>query len=198
LAEAGERDGVALGRKKGEIDNAARAGKDSVRERSFVGKGAQLRKKSAHAAGEKRDFENGGGGAGFKKERDRLTEVVPEVGALGFVEGRKLDIFDFGESGEMGDVAGGAVAYFRRAFDADAEMPGIDGKFSLKGRERRVRRILFGFEEKLHELRTDEVNGGGLESGVFNVSPEGECVFGSAGRSHESAAGRRNRKGAEV
>jgi hypothetical protein len=64
----------------------------------LLGEGQQLRKKSGHAAGEKHNFENDGGGSGFEKERDGLTQVVPQVGAFSFIKSRKLNIFGFGLS----------------------------------------------------------------------------------------------------
>jgi hypothetical protein len=77
-------------------------------------------------------------------------------------------------------------------------MPGVGGKFSLEWREWRFGRMLLGLKEELHELRTYKVDGGRAERGFFDAGSKGESVFGSAGRSYESAAGWRSGKRAEV
>jgi hypothetical protein len=198
LGKAIERGGGVCGRKKGKVEDAAGAGEDGVGERGLVGECVQLPEKRGETSGESRDFENGSSGRSFEKERNRLTDVVPEVGAFGVVENDELCVLGLGRCGETIQFAGGALADFGSAFDADAEMPGIRGEFSLKRGGGRFGGIFLGFEEELHELRADEIDRSGAKRRAFDESVESESVFVGAKRDDEAAARWRRRKSAEV
>lgn len=178
LGETLERGRVARLRKKSEVEDAAGARQGGARERGLPGKREQMRKKSAHAAGEKRDFENDCGWGRFEKERNGLADVVPEVGTFGLIESRELHVFCSGRSGEARELAGGTFADFGCAFGANAEMPGIGGEFSLERRSRSLGGIFFGVEEELHELRAEQLDGGRTEGRFLDEFAENESVFG--------------------
>jgi len=121
FGEAIERGGGSVcRRKKGKVENATGAGEDGVRERSLVGECMQLPEKRGEASGESRDFENGSRGRSFEKERNRLADVMPEVGTFGFVENDELCVLGIGRCGETIQFAGGTLADFGNAFYADA------------------------------------------------------------------------------
>jgi len=61
-----------------------------MRKRSTVGEDLQLLEKCGEASGESGDFENGRGLRSFEEDRNRLANVVPEVGSFGFVESNEL------------------------------------------------------------------------------------------------------------
>lgn len=196
--EAIERGGGVGRREKSKVEDAAAAGEDGVWERSLVRECAQLLEKRGETSGESRDFENGSRGRSFEKERNRLTDVVPKVGAFGFVESDELCVLVLGRCGETIQFAGGALADFGSAFDTHAKMPGIREEFSLKRGGGRFGSVFFGFEEKLHELRADEIDGSGAKRRGFDELVESESVFVVAERDDEAAARWQRRKGAEV
>ena len=127
-----------------------------------------------------------------------MAEVVPEVGAFGVVEGNELCGLRRASSSKLSKFAGGTVADFGSAFDAHAEVPGIHWEFSLEGSGWRFGRILFGFEEELHEMRTDEIDRSSTNWRVLDNLVESESVFRGAERDSEAAARSRGRKRAEV
>lgn len=94
--EVVERRGLVRIREESKVEDAASACEDGMREKDLVSECEELLKKRGEAGGESRDFENSGGGRGFEKEWNRLTEVMPEVGALGFVESNELRVFCLG------------------------------------------------------------------------------------------------------
>lgn len=160
FGETADRGGVVSIGKESKVKHSARSGEDCMRERRLVGQGPQLLEKWSEACGKSRNFENGCGRRSFEKNRNRLAEIVPEVGGLGLVESYELRGLRCGRSGELGEFAGSAVADFGDAFYADAEVPGICREFSLQWRGRRLRGIFTGFEEELHELSADKIAGG--------------------------------------
>lgn len=107
-------------------------------------------------------------------------------------------MFCFGRFDETVEFAGGAFTNFGSAFDADAEVPGIRGEFSLKRGGRRLRTIFFGFEEELHELRADEIYGYGAKGCGLNKFAESKSIFVGAKRDDEAEARWRGRKSTEV
>ena len=127
-----------------------------------------------------------------------MADVVPEVGALGFAERDEPRGLRGGRNTELCEFTGGALTNFGDAFDTHTKMPAIGRDFFLKGRGGRFRRTLFGFDENLHELRTDKIDGGSANRRAFYEIAEGETVFVRAKREDEAAAGRRCRERAEV
>ena len=164
----------------------------------MICKCSQLLEKRGKAARKNCDLENRGFLTSFEKKRDGLAQVVPEVGAFGSVENDELRVFCFGKGRDAREFARSAVAYFRSAFDADAKMPGVCGKFSLKRRRRRLRRILLGFEEEFEKPGADYVDGSGRERRLLDEIAERKSIFGRGKREDETAARGRRRKGAEV
>ena len=187
LGEALERGRVVRIGEESEVEDAAGAGEDCMRKQSLVSKGAQLLEKRGETSGESRDFENGGEGRSFEKERNGLADVVPEVGAVGFVESEELRVFGVGRCDDAIEFAGSALADFGTAFDAYTKMPGIRGKFSLKRRGGRFRLIFFGFEEELHELGAGQIHRSRAKHGGFDKFAERESVFMRAKRDDEAA-----------
>ena len=61
-----------------------------------------------------------------------------------------------------------------------------------------VGRVLFGFQEKFHELRAYEVDRRGTKRRAFDKAVESEGVFVGAEREDEAAASGRGRKRTEV
>ena len=70
FGEALKRSRVLGLREQSKVEDAARTGENGVRERSLVSEREQLLKEHGEAGGESRDFENGGGGRRFEKERN--------------------------------------------------------------------------------------------------------------------------------
>jgi len=198
FGKAIERGGGVCRRKKSKVEDAAGPGEDGVGKRSLAGERMQLPEKRGETSGKSRDLENGGVGRSFEKERNRLTDVVPEVGAFGFVENDELCVLCLGRCGETIQFAGGALADFRSAFDTDTKMPGIREEFSLKRGGGRFGGIFFGFEEKLHELRAEEIDRSWAKRRAFDEVVESESVFVGVKRDDEAAARWRRRKSAEV
>lgn len=168
-----------------------------MRERGLVGENAQLLENCEEAGGESRDFENGGVGKSAEKKRNRLTEVMPEVGAFGFVESEELRVFGLGRCGEAIEFEGGAFADFGRTFDTDAKMPGIRGEPFLKRGCRKFGRFFFGLDNP-HKLRADEIDRGGANWRFFDEFVESESVFVAAKREDEAVAHLRRGKRAEI
>lgn len=90
FAEALEGSVIARVREESKVEYPAGPGESGMRKRSPVGEDLQLLEKCGEASGESGDFENGGRGRSFEKERNRLANVVPKVGAFGFVESNEL------------------------------------------------------------------------------------------------------------
>ena len=67
------------------VHDAAGARENCVRKRGLICKCPQLLKKRGKAARKNGDFEDSGFGRSFEKKRNGLAEVVPKVGAFGFV-----------------------------------------------------------------------------------------------------------------
>ena len=114
--------------------------------RGLIGEHAQMFEKGGKAAGKQADFEDRGKRGGFEKKRNRLTQIVPEVGAFGFVESDELGEFCVRDSSHTSKFARGALADFGIAFHADAKMARIGGKFPLERRGGNFGRIVFSFE----------------------------------------------------
>src|SRR6266576_1820541 len=70
------------------------------------------RGKTDKAARKNGDFEDSGFGTSFEKKRNGLAEVVPKVGAFGFVESNKLRVFGFREGRDASEFARSAIAHF--------------------------------------------------------------------------------------
>ena len=167
-------------------------------ERSLVGEDRQLLEKRGKAAGKNCDFENSGIGRSFEQKRNGLAEVVPEVASFGFVESDELRMLCFGKSRDAIEFPRSAIAHLGSAFDADAKMPGVCGKFAIKRRCRRLGRISLGFEEELQKLGADYIDGGRTERRALDEMANCERVFGSAKGNNIAAARGRCGKGAEV
>jgi len=164
----------------------------------LIGEHAQMFEKGGKAAGKQADFEDRGKRGGFEKKRNRLTQIVPEVGAFGFVESDELGEFCVRDSSYTSKFARGALADFGIAFHADAKMARIGGKFSLERRGGNFGRIVFSFEEELHQLWAHEINRGGAKRRAFDEVDESErVVWRSKGKDEATARGR-SRKSAEV
>lgn len=127
-----------------------------------------------------------------------MAEVVPEVGASGFVESDELPVFGLGRCDETIEFARDSLADFCSAFYADAEVPGIRREFSLKRDGGRFWSIFFGFEEELHELGTNQIHRSRAKRGRFDKFAECKSVFVGAKRDDEAPASRRCRKSAEI
>ena len=67
----------------------------------------------------------------MEKKWNGLAQVVPKVGAFGFIERDELRVFCFGKRYEASEFARSPFADFGSAFDADAEMPGISRKADM-------------------------------------------------------------------
>lgn len=117
---------------------------------------------------------------------------------MALVENSALDVICGGFGGQGGQFAGRAIADFRGTFHTDAKMPGIRGEFPLQGRGGWIGKVFFGVEKKLHKLRADELNGCGSERRMSDEALKMKSVFRGPKGGHESAAGGRGRKGAEV
>ena len=167
-------------------------------EQSLFGEGTQLLEKRGEAAGKNCDFENSAIGRSFEQKRNGLAEVVPEVGAFGFVESDELRVFCFGKRRDAIEFPRGAIAHLGSAFDADAKMPGVCGKFAIKRRCRRLGRISLGFEEEFKKLGADDVDRGGTERRPLDEIAEPKSTFGRGKREDEAAARGRCGKSAEV
>lgn len=90
FAEALEERWIARVREKSKVEYPAGPGESGMRKRSTVGEDLQLLEKCGEASGESGDFENGRGLRSFEEDRNRLANVVPEVGSFGFVESNEL------------------------------------------------------------------------------------------------------------
>lgn len=167
-------------------------------ERSLFGEGTQLLEKRGKAAGKNRDSENSAIGRSFEQKRNGLAEVVPEVGAFGFVENDELRVLCFRKRRDASEFSGSAITHLGSAFDADAKMPGVCGKFSLKRRCRRLGRIPLGFEEELQKLGADHLDGGGNERRPPDAIAEPQSIVGRGKREDEASARGRCGKSAEV
>lgn len=100
--------------------------------RSLFRENLQVLEKCGETSGRSRNFENGDGGRSFEKERNRLAEVMPEVGAFGFAESGELRVIAVGRRSEAVKFPGGALADFGSAFHAHAKVPEIGEELSLK------------------------------------------------------------------
>ncbi len=94
------------------VHDAAGARENCVRKRGLICKCPQLLKKRGKAARKNGDFEDSGFGTSFEKKRNGLAEVVPKVGAFGFVESNKLRVFGFREGRDASEFARSAIAHF--------------------------------------------------------------------------------------
>lgn len=127
-----------------------------------------------------------------------MADVMPEVGAFGFVEGDELGVFGVGRCGEAIEFSGGALADFESAFDAHAKVPGIRGEFSQEGGGGRLVSILFGFEKELHEVGADQINGSRAKCRGFDKLAKSDSVFVIVKRDDKASARGRCGKSAEV
>lgn len=186
------------GWQESKVDHPTGAREHGMSKRGLIGKCSQVLNKQGKAAWRNCDFENSGFGRSFEKKRDGLAEVVPEVGAFGFVESEELRVFCFGKGRDASEFARSAIAHFRSTFDADAKMPGVCGNFALKRCRRELRRVFLGFEEEFEKLGTDYVDGSGTERRLLDEVAERKSIFGS-GKGEDQAPARGGcGKGAEV
>jgi hypothetical protein len=83
-----------------------------MRNRGLLGKRSQPLKKRGKAARKNGDFEDRGFARSFEKKRNGLAEVMPKVGAFGFVESDELRVIGFGEGRDASEFARSAIAHF--------------------------------------------------------------------------------------
>jgi len=145
--------------KQCEIDCAPGAGYECVGKGCMVGNFLQLCEKGDVVRGEHAQFEDGGGGRGFKEQGKSFAEAAPHGGTRGVVEDYGRGCAGF--AGKPGEVARVTIEDFGSAGKGGAELPFARLKPVADERERKVIRVA-GFAATFAEGE----NFAGIEGGV--------------------------------